>query len=215
MQRRISSWVYRVAVPDKDALMSSLSSSQIWKDCKMQTKPNYLICLVCVLCTALTGATNAEIVGWWRFDEGAGTVAGDLSRYNNDVTFNGSGGTWQLSGGWSIKEDLSIQLGEFQTQNNNMTISGSVVIGSSGTMVAGFSTIQVKENWSNNGGSFNYGSSTIQFNSTTDDQWISSTNGFGAGDFYSLTINNSGVGKEVGMTSDVELASGGTFQITR
>ncbi|MHC4533121.1 MAG: LamG domain-containing protein [Planctomycetota bacterium] len=46
-----------------------------------------LICLVSfilVLSVALTGTTRAELIGWWRFDEGSGTAAYDFSGFNND-----------------------------------------------------------------------------------------------------------------------------------
>ena len=49
----------------------------------------YLISFVLLLSVALTGTTKAELVGWWRFDEGSGTVANDSSGYGNDGTFNG------------------------------------------------------------------------------------------------------------------------------
>ncbi len=55
----------------------------------MHTKLIYLTCFVLVLGPALTGTASAEIVGWWKLDEGSGTVANDSSRYNNDVFFNG------------------------------------------------------------------------------------------------------------------------------
>ncbi|MBL7143410.1 MAG: hypothetical protein ISS76_04195, partial [Phycisphaerae bacterium] len=39
----------------------------------------YVISLVVVLSMALTSMTKAELVGWWRFDEGSGTIASDTS----------------------------------------------------------------------------------------------------------------------------------------
>ncbi len=49
----------------------------------------YLVSLVVVLSIALTSTTEAELVGWWRFDEGSGTIANDSSGNGNDGTFNG------------------------------------------------------------------------------------------------------------------------------
>ncbi len=46
----------------------------------------YLVCFVLVLSVALTSAAKAELVGWWRLDEGSGTIATDLSEYGNDGT---------------------------------------------------------------------------------------------------------------------------------
>ncbi|MFH1884276.1 MAG: LamG domain-containing protein [Planctomycetota bacterium] len=55
----------------------------------MSKKLIYLVPFVLALSVALTGTTKAEIVGWWRFDEGSGTVAYDTSGNGNDGTFNG------------------------------------------------------------------------------------------------------------------------------
>jgi len=47
-------------------------------------------CLVLVLGLALTSTASAELVGWWKFDKGSGTIAHDESSYSNDVFFNGN-----------------------------------------------------------------------------------------------------------------------------
>ncbi len=49
----------------------------------------YLVSLVVALSIALTNTTEAELVGWWRFDEGSGTIANDSSGNGNNGTFNG------------------------------------------------------------------------------------------------------------------------------
>ncbi|TKJ35783.1 MAG: hypothetical protein CEE38_14345 [Planctomycetes bacterium B3_Pla] len=49
-----------------------------------------LICLVCSIFVLVSaGEVQAELVGWWRFDEGSGTVVADSSAYGNDGTLNG------------------------------------------------------------------------------------------------------------------------------
>jgi len=48
----------------------------------------YLISIVFVLGFA-AGIANAELVGYWKLDEGSGNVAYDLSDYTNDGTVNG------------------------------------------------------------------------------------------------------------------------------
>ncbi len=48
----------------------------------------YLISFVFVLGLA-AGIANAELVGYWKFDEGSGNTAYDLSNYTNDGTING------------------------------------------------------------------------------------------------------------------------------
>jgi len=45
----------------------------------MHTKLIYLTCLVLLLGLALTSTASAEIVGWWKFDKGSGTIAQDSS----------------------------------------------------------------------------------------------------------------------------------------
>ena len=48
-----------------------------------------LTSLVLVLSITITSTTEAELVGWWRFDEGSGTVANDSSGNGNNGIFNG------------------------------------------------------------------------------------------------------------------------------
>jgi len=52
-----------------------------------------LFCLFSfVLALSITGNVSAELVGYWNFDEGSGTVAVDSSGYGNDGTINGTPG---------------------------------------------------------------------------------------------------------------------------
>jgi len=55
----------------------------------MSKKSMYLISVL-VLSVVLTGMTKAELVGWWRLDEGSGTTAYDSSSNGNDARFEGS-----------------------------------------------------------------------------------------------------------------------------
>ncbi len=50
----------------------------------------HLLPIVLVLGLTLTSPTDAELVGWWRFDEGSGTVAHDSSGKGNDGTSKGN-----------------------------------------------------------------------------------------------------------------------------
>ena len=48
-----------------------------------------LICLaslVLLLSLVLTSPVEAELVGWWKFDDGSGTIATDSSGNGNDGT---------------------------------------------------------------------------------------------------------------------------------
>ncbi|MFB0552754.1 MAG: LamG-like jellyroll fold domain-containing protein [Phycisphaerae bacterium] len=56
----------------------------------MCSKFIYLISFVLVL--AVVGEASAELVGHWKFDEGSGNIAVDVSGYGNDGTINGA--TW-------------------------------------------------------------------------------------------------------------------------
>ncbi len=61
----------------------------------MSKKLIYLVSFVLVLSVALMGTARAELVGWWRFDEGSGTTAYDFSGFGND-------GALQNDAGWGV-----------------------------------------------------------------------------------------------------------------
>ncbi len=50
----------------------------------------YRICLIGVAGLALTGPARADLVGWWKLDEGTGTTASDSSGQGNHATFQGA-----------------------------------------------------------------------------------------------------------------------------
>ncbi len=69
-----------------------------------------LICSCCIVLVSsliLTSIARAELVGWWRLEEGAGTTVADASSSGNDGTFSGNpqwvagkvGGGLQFDGG--------------------------------------------------------------------------------------------------------------------
>lgn len=55
----------------------------------MNAKLIPLTFVVLLLSLIVTSETRAEIAGWWKLDEGSGTIARDASRYDNDVSFHG------------------------------------------------------------------------------------------------------------------------------
>jgi len=55
----------------------------------MCRKLTYLISFMLVLGLALTSSSQAELVGWWRMEEGSGAVAYDSSGNGRDGAFNG------------------------------------------------------------------------------------------------------------------------------
>ena len=56
----------------------------------MSQKWLYLACSVFCLSLVLTIATHADILAWWRFDEGSGDVAYDSSGNGHDATVQGT-----------------------------------------------------------------------------------------------------------------------------
>ncbi|MFH1716823.1 MAG: LamG domain-containing protein [Planctomycetota bacterium] len=63
----------------------------------MSMKSLLSISLAMALGLALTGNADAELVGWWRLDEGSGTTAFDSSGNGNDAQFEGAP-VWVQSG---------------------------------------------------------------------------------------------------------------------
>ena len=59
----------------------------------MCRKSSYLVCFVLVLGLVLMSTAEADLVGWWKFDEGSGNTASDASGNGNNGTLQG-GPTW-------------------------------------------------------------------------------------------------------------------------
>ena len=88
----------------------------------------FAISFILVLSLVLTSEVKADLIGWWRLDDGSGTIASDSSSYGNDGTLQGNpqwidgifGGAIDLDGNGdyiaidSIAEDLT---------DNNFTVS--------------------------------------------------------------------------------------------
>ncbi len=49
----------------------------------------YLVSFVLVMGLTLTNSASAELVGWWKFDDGSGATALDSSGKGNDGTLQG------------------------------------------------------------------------------------------------------------------------------
>ena len=86
------------------------------------------ILFVLMLSLVLTSVVKADLIGWWRFEEGSGTFAADSSDYGNDGTVNGNaqwvegyfGGGLELDGSsaWVAIDGIADDLTE-----NNLTVS--------------------------------------------------------------------------------------------
>ncbi len=87
----------------------------------------YLVSFVLVLSVVLTSAAKAELVGWWRLDEGSGTIVTDLSEYGNDGTLQGDpqwvngkfGKALQFNG---VDEFVEIPHADILTVDNEVTV---------------------------------------------------------------------------------------------
>jgi hypothetical protein len=55
----------------------------------MSKKLIYLIPFFFIVCLVLTSSAKADLVGWWRFDEGSGMIVYDSSGNGNDGTLQG------------------------------------------------------------------------------------------------------------------------------
>ena len=72
----------------------------------MCRKLMYSVSFLLVLGLVLTNTASAELVGWWKLDDGSGTIAFDSSGNGNDGTLEGNpqwvegqlGGAWEGSG---------------------------------------------------------------------------------------------------------------------
>ena len=72
----------------------------------MCRKLTYSVSFLLVLSLILTNTTSAELVGWWKLDDGSGATAFDSSGNGNDGTLEGNpqwvegqlGGAWEGSG---------------------------------------------------------------------------------------------------------------------
>ncbi|UCE46458.1 MAG: hypothetical protein JSW47_12645, partial [Phycisphaerales bacterium] len=61
----------------------------------MRAKPICSVSLILLLSLMLASPAEAELVGWWKFDEGSGTTAADSSGKGNDGTLGGSA-SWDV-----------------------------------------------------------------------------------------------------------------------
>ncbi|MBW7988904.1 MAG: LamG domain-containing protein [Planctomycetes bacterium] len=106
----------------------------------MSKKLIYLISFALVLClfqTSIANAADPSLVGWWKFDDGSGTIAYDSSGNGNDGTFNGDP-QWvpnqfgyalgfDGSGDWlDCGEDPSLQI------TDAVTVSAWIKVGTQG-----------------------------------------------------------------------------------
>lgn len=131
-------------------------------------------------------ATGINVKGNWT-----NAAAADFTPANSDVTFNGTGA--QAINGTATSQ-LFYKL-SVNKSSNTLSVAGSTdtltatsdVTLTAGTFDKGTATnIYAGGNWTNNGGTFTYGTGTVHFNGTA----AQAINGSAtAQDFYNLTLN--------------------------
>ena len=97
------------------------------KEVIMCRKLIYLTSFAIVLNFALASATRADLVGWWRFDEGSGTTARDSSGNGNDGALQGDtqwvagkiGSALQFDG---VDDFVDVPHDEILTADNEVTV---------------------------------------------------------------------------------------------
>ncbi len=84
------------------------------------------ILFVLVLSLVLTTVVKADLIGWWRFEEGSGTFAADSSDFGNDGILNGNN-TWvegYFGGGLELYNSyVAIDAIADDLTENNFTVS--------------------------------------------------------------------------------------------
>jgi hypothetical protein len=83
----------------------------------MCRKSNFCAFLILTLCFILTNVANAELVGWWKFDEGSGDTAFDSSGndYHAQIrgTPNWGNGAPGFAGALDFSETIGANCGDF------------------------------------------------------------------------------------------------------
>ncbi len=126
------------------------------------------------------------------FLSGDWSNSGTYNHGNGMVVMQGSGVQNLSSGGTGSGKrfyDLRVNKGssaQLSLTDNDLYVEHNLQI-DSGILVSGNRSLYIVGNWYNNGGSFNYGTSTVNFVGSEDDTIL--TNG---SSFYNLTINASG-----------------------
>ena len=96
----------------------------------MYEKLSYLVSLIFVLALVLANFANADLVGYWKFDEESGTVAADSAGGDNDGTLIGDGLEWtggKSGGGLFFPGEPTDARVEFPTTGMS-TSSGTVAM---------------------------------------------------------------------------------------
>ncbi|MGE0590324.1 MAG: beta strand repeat-containing protein, partial [Cyclobacteriaceae bacterium] len=108
--------------------------------------------------TTLTASALDNTVNY----TGAAQTVHNINFFN--LGLSGSGVKTLQAGTTSIQGDLSLSGTASTTAVTALTISGDVVLGAGATLSGGAFTHNVVGNWTNNGGTFNGGAGTVNFN---------------------------------------------------
>jgi hypothetical protein len=94
----------------------------------MNKRLSYLIMVLLVLDLALANAVTADLVGWWKMDDGSGTIAHDSTQNGNHGTLLGNpqwvagyvGGALKLDG---TDDYVSLPIGSMMSSLTNSTLA--------------------------------------------------------------------------------------------
>jgi parallel beta-helix repeat protein len=159
-----------------------------------------------MLGVVLTSATRADLVGWWRFDEGSGTVAYDSSGNDHDGTIYGSPSWVSGVGGSALEfdgtndyvgtgESLLDNMSEFTlacwVRAGNPGSSRIGLIGQNDLIEMGFMSGNI-EMWTNVTG-------------TTTTQWIFEDN-----TWHHIAVSGGATGTKIYLDGELAVTGGGS-----
>jgi len=133
----------------------------------------YLVSFVLLLSVALTSTAEAELVGWWRFDEGSGTIVTDLSEYGNNGTLQGDpqwvngkfGKALQFDG---VDDYVEIPHADILTVDNEVTVMAWINVERLGFSESdNYQGIVAKSNNPRSYSLYTQGSGTLHFSTTS------------------------------------------------
>ena len=145
----------------------------------MSKKLIYLVCFVLVL--SIAGNASAELVGHWRFDEGSGTTAYDMSAYGNEGTLQ-SDPQWvngklamalQFDG---VDDFVEVPHAEILTVDNEVTVMAWINTsrhGGPGT--EGYQGIVAKGNSTRSYSLYTQSAGTLHFSTTSAGAYVGSS----------------------------------------
>ncbi len=137
-----------------------------------------------------TGGTFTASSGTVTFDGSSSKTITPAGQSFNNLTINGSGGVWALSGDLTATNTLTVTNGTLTAGANNLTVANYSQNGGILNAPASSKSLNVSGGWTNSSGTFNHNSGTVTFNGTASGKTITA----GTQAFNGLTISGTGGG---------------------